>query len=142
MRNLLGELGFHEVWLAQSIGDSQQFISLFKQRLNDNFMQNWNARLNASSRALLYRNFNTFCFKPNLAIVKIESARQLKTLTRLRTSSHRLEIEAGRWAKPVSIHVDQRLCTTCYILEDEFHFILECSRYNDLRTAHTKRYFR
>ena len=104
VRHLLGELGFHEVWLAQSIGDFQQFISLFKQRLNDNFIQNWNVRLNDPSRVLLYRNFNTFCYKPYLDIVKIESARQ--ALTRLRTSSTRLEIEVGRWAKPVSIPVD------------------------------------
>ena len=57
------------------------------------------------------------------------------------TSSHRHEIDVDRWPKPVRIHVDQRMCTTYNILEDEFHFIMECCRYNDLRSAHIKRYF-
>lgn len=136
---LLSELGFYEVWLNQSVGDSQFFISVFKQRLTDNFVQNWNARLNDSSRALLYRNFNNFTFKPYLDIIKIENIRQ--PLTRLRTSSHRLEIEVGRWAKPVSTPVAERLCSTCHMLEDEFHFVLQCVRYDDLRSQYITKHF-
>lgn len=136
---LLSELGFYEVWLNQSVGDSQFFISVFKQRLTDNFVQNWNARLNDSSRALFYRNFNNFTFKPYLDIIKIENIRQ--PLTRLRTSSHRLEIEVGRWAKPVSIPVAERLCSTCHMLEDEFHFVLQCVRYDDLRSQYITKHF-
>ena len=29
---------------------------------------------------------------------------------------------------------EERRFTSCHILEDVFHFVLECSRYNDLRT--------
>ena len=48
-------------------------------------------------------------------------------------SSHRLEIEAGRWARPNRISIDQRLCSTCEKLEDDYHFVLECILYKDLR---------
>lgn len=139
VRDLLCDLGFSEAWLNQPVADSKLFIALVKQRLNDTFIQNWNSRINESSRALFYRNFNMFCFKPYLDSIKAENIRH--ALTRLRTSSHRLEIEVGRWAKPESIPVHQRLCLTCNLLEDEFHFVLQCNRYNILRSHYINSYF-
>ena len=62
-------------------------------------------------------------------------------MTKLRASSHRLEIEVGRWARPNRIPIDERKCITCNKLEDEFHFLLECSLYNDLRNHYIKKYY-
>ena len=36
------------------------------------------------------------------------------------------------------IPIDERKCLTCNKLEDEFHFLLECSVYNDLRNQYIK----
>ena len=55
------------------------------------------------------------------------------SLTRLRVSSHRLNIECGRWTRPNIIPVNERKCQNCNVLEDEYHFVLECSLYNELR---------
>ena len=57
-------------------------------------------------------------------------------LSRLRLSSDRLEVETGRWARPNAIPFEERRCTSCHSLEDGFHFVLECYRYNDLRTIY------
>ena len=138
--NLLGELGLMEAWLQQNVGNVHGFISIVKQRLEDTFVQNWNSRLNDSSRALFYRNLNNFGFKSYLDIVTTEKFRY--SLTRLRLSSHRLEVETGRWPKPNAIPFENRLCSTCQRLEDELHFIFECSRYHDLRTSLLPRYYR
>ena len=138
--DLLGELGFMEAWIQQNVGNEHAFLSLVKQRLKDTFVQNWNSRLNDSSRARFYRNFNTFGYKFYLDIVTTEKFRY--ALTRLRLSSHRLEVETGRWAKPNAIPFENRLCSTCQKLEDEYHFILECTRYNNLRTAFIPNYYR
>ena len=54
-------------------------------------------------------------------------------LTILRVSSHRLQIEAGRWSKPHSTLRNERLCSICNKLEDEFHLLFECTLYNKLR---------
>ena len=54
------------------------------------------------------------------------------SLARLRVSSHRLEIEVGRWARPYK-PVHERLCNNCNRLEDEYHIVIECSLYNSLR---------
>ena len=43
-------------------------------------------------------------------------------LSRLRISSHRLEVETGRWNKPQRIEYVERKCRLCNKLEDEFHF--------------------
>ena len=60
-------------------------------------------------------------------------------LARLRTSSHRLKIEAGRWAKPTRKLIAERLCFLCNTLEDKFHFILECPAYSNLRSKYIKK---
>ena len=53
-------------------------------------------------------------------------------LSRFRISANRLEVKIGRWHKPVPLN--ERKCRTCLnCLEDEFHFLLECPLYNELR---------
>ena len=55
-------------------------------------------------------------------------------------SSHRSKVETGRWQKPTAISFNERKCTLCLKLEDEFHFLLECSLYKDLRNKYVKKY--
>ena len=62
-------------------------------------------------------------------------------LTRLRVSSHRLEIEMGRWHKPNKIIRSERKCQNCNVLEDEFHFILECPVYLEIRSQLLSKYY-
>ena len=45
LKKLVSLLGFYEVWLAQGVGNVTAFMSHFKQRLRDNNVQNWNARI-------------------------------------------------------------------------------------------------
>ena len=46
-------------------------------------------------------------------------------IAKLRTSSHVLEIERGRHAKPkIATHL--RTCTVCHTIEDEEHFVTAC----------------
>jgi len=56
-------------------------------------------------------------------------------------SSHRLKVETGRWQKPSAISFNERKCTLCLKLEDEFHFLLECPLYKDLRKKYVKKYY-
>ena len=54
-------------------------------------------------------------------------------MTKLRVSSHRLSSESGRWSKPNPTLLSERNCLFCNLLEDEYHFVLECNSYNTLR---------
>ena len=62
-------------------------------------------------------------------------------MTKLRVSSHRLEIEVGRRTRPNRTPVDERKCRYGNKLEDEFHFLLECTLYEDLRKQYIKSIF-
>ena len=62
-------------------------------------------------------------------------------LTKLGVSSHRLEIEMGRWARPERIEFDDRKCKLCNKLEDEFHFALECPLCDDSRKQYIGHYY-
>ena len=122
VKTMLANLGFNHVWLYQGVGNKNQFLNIFKQRLKDNFIQNWNNNLSNSSRANTYNLFADFSFKSYLDIITVKKFRIV--LSRLRLSSHRLEIETGRWHKPEKIPRSERKCQLCNTLEDVFHFYL------------------
>ena len=46
-------------------------------------------------------------------------------LSKLRTSLHDLEIERGRYVRP-KLNVDERLCMSCNVVENEEHFATAC----------------
>ena len=139
---LFESLGFNNVWYFQGVGNVNAFLSVVKQRLTDTFIQNWNERIQTSFtwfRAKTYSLFHDFSYKTYLEIVKVEKFRFV--LSRIRMFSHRLHIEAGRWHKPQSISLNERKCLNCNNIEDESHFILECTRYSEIRRKYIKKYF-
>ena len=71
------------------------------------------------------RNISGFYFQPYLDVITIRKFRT--AMTKLRVSSQRLEVETGRWSSPVSKPFDERKWPICNKLEDEFHFLFECS---------------
>ena len=62
-------------------------------------------------------------------------------LSKLRMSSYRLAVEVGRWHKPQSISFDERKCVNCGVVEDEFHFILQCYLYIDIKKKYLNKCF-
>ena len=91
VKSLLERLGFGHAWITQGVGDVNMFLSVFKQRLTDNFIQGWNEEVSYSSRANTYKLLAVFNFKLYLDFVTIKKFRY--AFTRLRVASHRLEIE-------------------------------------------------
>ena len=142
VKNMLSNLGFFHVWAAQGVGDENKFLSIFRQSLSDNFVQTWNQRLNESSRAIFYRQICVFQFQPYLE--KITHKKFRNALSKIRLSSHtcRLHIESGRWNRPHPIPRENRLCSVCNVLEDEFHLIFECTLYENERQHFIKPYYR
>jgi hypothetical protein len=55
-------------------------------------------------------------------------------ISKIRISAHELEIENGRRARPLPVPCNQRYCKHCKDqVEDEIHFVMKCSLYNELR---------
>ncbi len=137
VRTLLSNYGFYHVWLNQGVGNVHTFLSIFKQRVTDIFVQQWQSRINDSSRALFYKNvceFKLQYYLKDITVMKFRTA-----FARLKVSSHRLAIESGRWNRTP---VNNRICEVCARLEDEYHFILECVMYADIRIKYIRRYYR
>ena len=97
-------------------------------RLNDHITEN--RKLN------LYASFKTnYKFEPYLDYITNFTVRS--TLAKLRLSAHNLQIETGRFSKNKTPR-DERFCPYCKALnifevENEVHFLLSCSLFNDER---------
>ena len=59
---------------------------------------------------------------------------QRQTITRWRLSNHKLQIELGRY---LNIPREDRKCTECSLLEDEYHAIFVCPLFHHLRMKYT-----
>ena len=80
-----------------------------------------------------YRQFKTgFSFEDYLTHIKNKNCRKL--VTKLRISDHNLQIELGRRSVP-KIPSDERFCNFCKNVEDEFHYIIRCSKYVQYRNV-------
>lgn len=64
--------------------------------------------------------------EPYLCLIKGYKYRQ--AFARFRASSHTLEIERGRYTRPVT-DVQNRICQNCRVIENEIHFLLDCPLY-------------
>ena len=91
-----------------------------------------NLKKDDNSRILkMYSNIKQeFAIESYLTCVKEKKYRN--ALSRLRCSSHMLEVERGRHARP-KVEYENRLCPKCNVVEDEIHFITQCSLYNKNR---------
>ena len=104
-------MGFHEVLVNQGVGNKNAFLQIFKQRVPDSFLQDLNSRLPESSRAKKNLLFSRFEHPIYLDCVKVKKFRV--AMTKLRVSSHRLEVEVGRWARRNRVSIDERKCRYC-----------------------------
>ena len=77
VRDTLGRLGFFHDWEAQGVGDNGSFISLFKQRCKDIFVQEWYGRIERSTRATFYKTFCSFGLRIYLSSVNVNKYRIL-----------------------------------------------------------------
>ena len=134
VKSILYRHGFGYVWEQQNIDDIHSFIELFTQRLCDSYVQNWNSDRNEMPKLSLYNLFK-LNFETEPYLLFNIPRRLRKYLAKFRTSSTSLEIEIGRHN---GILRENRLCKLClknnvYKVEDEFHMLLECPVYSELR---------
>ena len=77
-----------------------------------------------STRMMTYASYKTnFVTEKYLDLIPVVKHRV--ALTKLRTSSHSLEIERGRYVRP-RVKPEQRRCVVCNVMDDEIHFVTQC----------------
>ena len=117
-----------------AIDEPNVVISDVKNKLNNFFVEHWWSSIQSSSRFSkleLYKNIKKgFHFETYFDLAK--DLKYRNTITKMRFSSHPLEIESGRYTKPKTPR-SNRLCSRCKVIEDERHFILDCALYKEER---------
>ena len=134
VKHLLFEQGFGYAWLADGVGNINSFLLMFKNRLKDCSSQHLHEFINNSSKALHYRHFKTVLNPERYLSMDLPYTLK-KAFANFRCSSHDLLIEKGRH---MNIDREFRFCPIClkhniYTIEDEFHFLLLCPLYDNLR---------
>ena len=112
--------------------DSKIFKQQCKMSVKHSFEQTWQQDLVNSTKLRTYTLIkDSFCKEPYLDL--ITDIRYRRALTKIRTSSHTLEIERGRYTRPKT-PVHARLCHECKEIDDEIHFLIHCKLNNTERT--------
>ena len=95
LQQLLSSSGFYKVLLAHGVGNVNTCVRVFKQRLRDINVQNWNSRIENSTGSTCFASIVSYSFQFYLEcnINSILTA----ALSRLLLSSHNHFIETGRW---------------------------------------------
>ena len=134
--NTLNNIGMTHIWLEQFEYDENRQLNKPKidkgllKRFQDIAMQNILANVQNNNKLQFLNSI-----KDDYTIesyLKIKDYENRKAISKLRTSSHHLKIETGRWS---NITRENRLCTQCSKnkIEDEYHFLFECSRHTTER---------
>ena len=140
IKSLLDQYGFSYVWESPESVNLHVFPVLFKQRVLDVFLQSHNNIIDNASTLILYKSFKTtYGYEKYLDVLPI---RLRITLSQLRLASHKLRIETGRYGQNRTER-HQRLCTICnrQDIEDEYHLIMICEKYQTLRLKYIKPYY-
>ena len=141
VKNLLFKYGFGYIWEQQNRLDKEMFTSFlseFKSRIRDEFFQNNVERFITAPKARLYKEL----YRKHEIPWYLENLNSVYRhyLTKIRLGSHSLISETGSWARP-KITYSERKCLHCNVLGDEYHHILECTKYIDLRKKYVPKFY-
>lgn len=114
--------------MARYSGDEQA-----DKKFRETFSQTWKCHLQNQTKLDFYSslnsNFNITCEE---YLMSVKNFQHRSTLTKIRTSAHRLAIETGRYLRQDR---EDRVCVLCDsgAVEDETHFLMSCRVFDEER---------
>ncbi len=141
VRTILTRCNLERTWDAQPVNNTCTIVRQVRSKLEEQFKRNFFKSLSSttgktgkSGNKLRTYNIIKDTYKSEKYLSLDLPLHIKRALTQIRISAHTLEIEQGRMAKPQPIPPDKRFCKHCKDkLEDELHFITECTLYKQLR---------
>ena len=108
------------------------FLSIFKQRLKDIYLQTWHEYISSSSNLNHYSSIKS-SFQIENYIQSLKDKSLVRVLCKFRISLHTFKINLYRQRK--CIDLKDVICTNCNSgdIEDEFHILFNCNKYAHLR---------
>ena len=123
---------------------------LIKNSMKSAFETQWKEDKSSNKKLKFYNSFKDAFVRESYLSFALNH-QQVKRLAQIRTSSHRFNIETGRYGKDRRLSITNRLCYHCCadnlemllnleelpffdpIIEDEVHVLSQCPLYEDLR---------
>lgn len=137
LKNTLFSLGFGYVWIQQSVGCENGFVKIFKQRIKDTHIQEWDSSVKEKEKYQNYRTFkHLFRTENYLDFIHIKSFRDCLIKLRLGV----LPLKASSFRLDVNVF-GNKMCAVCDEMETENHFISNCPLYNDIRAQYLTFHF-
>ena len=119
---------FSGIWQSQDVINPRWLSLAIKQKLNDQYTQNWQSSVETSSSGKIYKLLKEE-FKQS-KYLRILSNGYCKSFIRFRTRNTKLPVEVGRKNGTL---FEERLCTFCRKdLGDEYHYILLCKHFKEI----------
>lgn len=132
VKYMLVSLGMRHTWTNQSTLSEHRLKHAIQKQLEHIYKQFWIQRKSKyASRLQFYNritNNNAYRLEPYLISTKVKLYKQ--ALCKLRVSAHNLHIERGRHTNTPR---EDRKCTVCGVVEDEIHFLDNCSKFHEQR---------
>ena len=126
--SLLFRTNHRDVWENHWVENANRLIKQVKSCLINTYKVDWSIK---ARNSIKLRTYIKFKFEHSLEeyMFYIPDTRWMEALSRLRMSSHMLEIERGRHVKPQKLPLEQRICQRCTSnsVDDEIHFVITCS---------------
>lgn len=119
--------------------DINIFIPVLRRRLLDMYIGSWKQEIDTKSSLILFRSLKQF-FEISDYLIKMHNVKLRNIISKIRMSSHDLNIEIGRHRQ---IERNEPKCTLWdkNDIEDEYHFILICPVYTTLRNHYIPTYY-
>ena len=139
VRLLLYRYNFSEVWDAQGVGNVVLFLREFSDRVKQVYSIEWEQNIAQSSKLYLFRSLKSSGINREQYLYSVTIRKYRSGLAKLLCSAHDLRIEKGRHTGEL---VADRVCKLClisgdhYVLDDEYHFLMCCPKYSDLREVY------
>ena len=140
IKHLLDNFGFSIAFTNTPTICLKSFPKLFKNRVIECFIQEWQCSLESSSSLSELRYFKPYfeyeqyldILPPNLRFF----------LSRMRLSAHSLRIQTGRYTQN-AIPRNERFCMCCtsHDIEDVYHFICICKAFEKIRKQYITEYY-
>ena len=129
IRELLSKIGFDDVWHNQNVNNVNAFLATCKQRLFDNFIEDWSLKVRSNERYRLYSQVTQRFGKPNY-LDEIDIYCFRVALTQIRFGVLPINNNMNRYG----LNPRASMCPFCENQEEnEIHLLYSCTIYSDLR---------
>jgi len=125
-----------EIWQQGTVDDEKAWDKALREKIHMREEREWLERMQTKPKLRTYITLkHELKFEPYL---KHDDAQARQVMTRLRGGTNELRIETGRYPitnRDKKLEIHERRCLLCMSgeVEDEKHFVLDCSEYEDLR---------